>query len=293
MPKPKRHIVAWGAGALLPLGLGLAANIASPAGATTAVSSGAAPSSGAVASAGAVTSGGASATEASTVNIIAATDAIPRIGLDGPGDEVSDTWAKPVPNKSKLGSCGWFGAAGSDKETNHRKNRTDLPKEYHAVAFSAVMDLDWPHEATTRRDKWTKAQLDQIAPFEGEALTVTGFIAALKPQGQSGEATNCNQTGESNTDWHIALVGEAGDPESKSMVVEVTPRIKQRHPNWTPTQLKPFVGAPDSVRVSGWLLFDPVHKGHLNKYRATLWEIHPIHRIEVFRGGAWHDVDAP
>ena len=38
---------------------------------------------------------------------------------------------------------------------------------------------------------------------------------------------------------------------------------------------------------SGWLLFDPVHKGHLGTFRASLWEIHPITKIEVFRNGQW------
>lgn len=32
---------------------------------------------------------------------------------------------------------------------------------------------------------------------------------------------------------------------------------------------------------------DPAHKGHLGKLRATLWGIHPITKIEVFRDGKW------
>jgi hypothetical protein len=45
--------------------------------------------------------------------------------------------------------------------------------------------------------------------------------------------------------------------------------------------------SPDPVRISGWLLLDPVHKGHLGVYRSTLWEIHPITKIEVFKNGQW------
>jgi hypothetical protein len=93
------------------------------------------------------------------------------------------------------------------------------------------------------------------------------------------------------SDWHIALVGNYGDPESEAMVVETTPRIKKNHPAWIPDNLKPLVGTADSVRVSGYLLLDPVHKGHLGKYRRTLWEIHPIHRIEYWRSGQWFDLD--
>jgi hypothetical protein len=223
--------------------------------------------------------------------LIAADKAIARAGINNPASEVLETWSKPAPNKSKLGSCGWYGSEGADKETNLRKNRTDLPTQYHTVEFSALTDLQWPREASTRRDRWTSDQLKVIAPYEGEAITVTGFIVALRPQANNSEATNCGEGGEDNTDWHIALVGEFGDKEPEAVVVETTPRIKRHHPNWAPEKLKPYVGQPDSVRVSGYLLFDPVHKGHLGKYRKTLWEIHPIHRIEVWHGGRWADLD--
>ncbi len=270
---PGRPNKAVGAATMLPLALGLAANIT------------------AARPAGSVAASAMDAASMTPAALIAADKAIPRTGLMSPASEVLETWDKPSPNKSHLGICGWFGSKGADKETNRRKNRTDLPAAYHAVAFSALTDLDWPHEATTRRDRWTSEQLAVIAPYEGEALTITGFIVALRPQANNSEATNCGESGEQNTDWHIALVGNSGDLESEAVVVETTPRIKRNHPNWTPTALKPLVGTSDSVRVSGYLLFDPVHKGHLGKYRRTLWEIHPIHRIEVWRAGRWIDLD--
>jgi expansin (peptidoglycan-binding protein) len=30
----------------------------------------------------------------------------------------------------------------------------------------------------------------------------------------------------------------------------------------------------------------------LNKYRETLWEVHPITKIEVFKGGKWVNLDS-
>jgi hypothetical protein len=261
---------------MLPLALGLAAKFAS-----------------ATPTPPVVTATGLDATTLTSAGLLALERKIPRLGIEAPASEVLEEWDKQIPNKSQLEGCTWYGSEGADKETNQRKNRTDLPANYHAVEFSAVMDLEWPKDATTRRDKWTKDQLAVIAPYEGEALTVTGFIVALRPQANNSETTNCGAKGEQNTDWHIALVGDAGDPESQAMVVETTPRIKRLHPNWQPSQLKPFVGTADSVRVSGYLLMDPVHKGHLGKYRRTLWEIHPIHRIEVFDGGRWRDIDDP
>lgn len=264
---------AVGAATMLPLALGLAVNF-----------TGTRP-------AGSVAPSAIDASAMTSPALIAAGKAIPRIGLEAPASELLETWDKPTPNKSRLGSCGWFGTKGADKETNQRKNRTDLPSAYHAVEFSALTDLDWPREATTRRDRWKREQLEVIERYEGEAVTVTGFIVALRPQANNSEATNCGASGEQNTDWHIALVGEHGDPEREAVVVETTPRIKRLHPNWTPAALRSLVGSTDSVRVSGYLLFDPVHKGHLEKYRKTLWEIHPIHRIEIWRARRWIDID--
>jgi hypothetical protein len=60
----------------------------------------------------------------------------------------------------------------------------------------------------------------------------------------------------------------------------------------------------DSVRISGWLMFDPLHYDQMWQYdsaadttgtkaRITLWEIHPITRIEVFKNGTWRSLDTP
>ena len=67
--------------------------------------------------------------------------------------------------------------------------------------------------------------------------------------------------------------------------------MRQAHPKWTPTNLAPWVSAQAPVRISGWTLLDPEHRAHLGKYRSTLWGIHPVTKIEVFKGGPWVDVD--
>lgn len=86
---------------------------------------------------------------------------------------------------------------------------------------------------------------------------------------------------------HVALVAHAGDGEKTAVVVETTPRFYAQHPTWTAPQLASLDDSPTPVRISGWLLLDPVHKGHLNVYRTTLWEIHPVTQIETFKNGQW------
>ena len=70
--------------------------------------------------------------------------------------------------------------------------------------------------------------------------------------------------------------------EATSIVLEPTPRIKKSHPKWTKKNLSTWLNEDLPVRISGWLLFDPQHANHLRKYRSTLWEIHPITKIEVW-----------
>lgn len=218
-----------------------------------------------------------------------------------PAGSVSATWEKPALLRTTFHNgeieCGPFGSVG-DSVTNEQKNRADVPMLYHAVTFDAVGDttrLRFPHGAPTSRVRWTAEQTTFVTPFEGVPVAVVGYIRVIRPQANNRESTNCRLTGEANTDWHVALVRAFGDPESGAVVVEPTPRMKQLHGDrWTRARLRRYENpqsAGDSVRISGFLLMDPAHPGHLGRFRGTLWEIHPVTRIEVFRDGQWRDLD--
>ena len=55
--------------------------------------------------------------------------------------------------------------------------------------------------------------------------------------------------------------------------------------------ISPWTDSDQPVRISGWLFFDSEHGHDLGKRRTTLWEIHPITKIEVFKGGKWISLD--
>jgi hypothetical protein len=201
--------------------------------------------------------------------------------------EISEDWSKPEPvvgtftvNGVKCGPTG--SGEKRDKETNRLKNRTDVPKSYHAVTWHAIADLDYPHPAPKSRENFSPEELAAITKYEGAAVQTIGYLVAIKPQKGNSESCNCGMKGETATDWHIALVEHTGEGEKTSIVVEPTPRIKKKHPNWTKNNLEPWLNEDIPVRISGWLLFDPQHTNHLEKYRSTLWEIHPITKIEVW-----------
>lgn len=202
------------------------------------------------------------------------------------------------------GTCGPDGDPSSDTETNHLKNRVDEPTSTHEVTWAAIKNLPVPHVKTTRK-AWKTADRTlaaaEITPFEGVALTVVGFIVNRVKVENGGEGTNCGFTLDPEVDWHIPLVAHAHDPEKLSIVVETTPRVRKTHPKWTTTVLTPWVNSSDPVRISGWLMFDPDHPSMMydpanpnapKKYRITLWEIHPTTKIEVWKSGAWVDLES-
>ena len=207
---------------------------------------------------------------------------------------IPQNWEKPEPNVTSFhgpdGDCGATGDSG-DTITNARKNRTDLPAQYHTVTWAAIQTLPYPVAGRSLLE-WTPEQIAQIEPYQGIPVAVVGFLAAIKIEDRgTGESTNCHFVNAEEVDWHMPLVEHAGDAEATSIVVETTPRVRQMHPKWTPGVLAPWVKTDAAVRINGWTLLDPEHRAHLGKYRSTLWEVHPITKIEVFKDGQWVDAD--
>jgi hypothetical protein len=237
---------------------------------------------------------------------------VPSAGTGGGGaTAVSSGWDKPAPQDSAFhsaeGDCGETGDGG-DADTNRRKNRIDLPEAYHPVTWDAINTLSYPHGAPRSRMGWTQAQLGQIQPFEGAALSVEGYLYKVKVESSSrnaatgGESTNCHARLAKDVDWHTPLTANVGEAQDVAIIVETTPRVRQGHPNWTTARLRPWtahVGSQPNpnynqqkIRISGWLMLDPEHQDMINGgLRSTLWEIHPITKIEVWDNGQWLDLD--
>lgn len=246
---------------------------------------------------------------------------------NAPAGRIDPSWAQPLLDTLSIRvqgntmTCGPYGD-GVDDGTNLHKNRIDLPATSHAVTVEAIRSL--PDTAlwrfTTRRH-WTAADSLLVTPYEGTAVTVEGYLEIVKPQatsapsgaGKVGEAPNCHSWAEEDTDWHMALVADPSEHEERAVVVEPTPRTKRHNAGWIPTTVEALAvrRTPSSlrneagaarVRITGFLMLDPVHPTHIRGrcttncsgktfYRATLWEVHPVTRIEVFRNGTWVDLN--
>lgn len=217
--------------------------------------------------------------------------------------EISPDWERPVPQGSVFhgqeGDCPETGSGTNfDADTNRRKNRIDIPASYHAVTWDAINNTKFPQGAPKNRGKWTDEQLAAIKDIEGAAVTVEGFLVKVKVEKSSpnatkgGESTNCHFHLADDVDWHMPLTANAGQGEDVAIVVETTPRIRADHPNWTTTNLKDWTGTGKRVRISGWLMLDPEHQDMIDHgQRSTLWEIHPVTKIEVFKDGKFVDLD--
>ncbi len=138
------------------------------------------------------------------------------------------------------------------------------------------------------RHTWPKATREAVEAKEQRAVQVVGYLLKVKLEGQ--ESPNCYSDDPKLRDFHIWLANSPDDDRSDAVVVEVTPRVRGRHESWSLTNLRRFVNQQSRVRISGWLMLDPEHLDQVGKTRATLWEIHPILKIEVWSGNRWREL---
>jgi hypothetical protein len=163
---------------------------------------------------------------------------------------------------------------GGTRTLNRLKNRTQPPDAYAAVTVPELLAL--PGAATDAR-----------------GIVLEGFIVAAKQSGP--ESANCHS--QRDVDFHVSIAADAVTDgraaqaaRAQSVIVEPTP--------WTQHALGLHLRvlqrlARDGarVRIYGWQMFDPQHPDQLGRTRGTLWEVHPVTRIDVWSGGAWRPLD--
>ena len=243
-------------------------------------------------------------------------------------NRIDVAWAKPpivtstIKVKNNSESCSPIGDSADDGTDLH-KNRADVATNPLFITIDAIWSLPdttlWKHK---NRKNWSHDDSLVVMPYEGIPVIVEGYFEIVKPQSNSapapgkqvGEAPNCHSWDELDTDWHIALVADPSEHEERAVVVEPTPRSKRSNPGWTPAAAKALAvrhapsdtrheSSASKVRVTGFLMLDPVHPDHIRGsctgaactaktfYRATLWEVHPVTKIEVWKVDKWVDLN--
>jgi hypothetical protein len=180
--------------------------------------------------------------------------------------------------------------SGGDQVLNRLKNR-DLPApSYTPLSIGEIVaNRPFAAERMGRSDRWRwdSQASESIADWENRGVIVEGYL--LKARQQDPESCNCKD--KRRRDYHLWIASEASDEREASIVAEVSPRLLPAHPNWRLRFLSRLAQNRARVRLSGWLMWDQEHPDQIGKTRGTLWEIHPIHKIEVWSGGRWRSLD--
>jgi hypothetical protein len=175
---------------------------------------------------------------------------------------------------------------GGDPLLNRQKNRDSDPARVEAMDFEKFAALPVERFAQKLpRARWPGWLAKEIAAQEQRAVSLAGFVMAVKSEGA--ESANCGEP--SLHDVHLSLAPAPDAPKAQWVVVEITPRGRERHGEWHLKRLKGLAKRREKVRVSGWLMFDQEHVDKSGKNRLTPWEIHPLTKIEIQRLGLWID----
>jgi hypothetical protein len=193
----------------------------------------------------------------------------------------------PTPVVGTWRGCGPEGNGG-DPQLNRLKNRTD-EGEYQPVTLQQLLALKWPRGIERRdHDRWAREDAAEVARYEGAPAAVEAYLYGAKLMGP--ESCNCDLKDPEARDFHLWITESAGMGRENSMVVEMAPRVRDGKPGWTVANLNQIAQDGRRVRVSGWLMLDPEHPEQLGNTRGTLWEIHPIMRLEYEENGRWIDL---
>ena len=207
------------------------------------------------------------------------------------GTQVLAAAPKPAPVDSEFDGCGPAGSQ-PDYALNRKKNRVDDATSYLPIAWTMVARLPWPGLTDYRfRNQWSRGETQSVARFEGAAVEVEGYLAGYRLE--IPEPPNCYARDARDKDYHMWLSRQTGAPFKESIVVELTPRVRARHPGWTDGHLHALRDAQVRIRVRGWLMLDQMHPEHVGRNRITLWEVHPVMHLDwQTPGGAWVSLDS-
>ncbi len=175
-----------------------------------------------------------------------------------------------------------------DPDLNRRKNR-DVPPETYIARDLSTVTANPPvlmNMGRRARAEWTQEARDAVNEWEGTGASVEGRLIAIRTQGP--ESCNCESSDAVDTHMWIAPKASAS-AKPRSLVVEISPRTEALH-HWDHAKLVALAKQGARVRISGWMLWDEEHGPEVGKSRGTLWEIHPIHKIEVLQNNAWVDL---
>ncbi len=198
-----------------------------------------------------------------------------------------------APRVALLPGCPAEGDRG-DRLLNRLKNRTTAPPTYETLTVDQFLATFTPNLHTPqRRAKIGYAHLRYIEPREQRGITLVGYLVAVNQS--EPESANCHDPVRRDFHVWVAAVAPASPAEGKALraqavIVEPTPPWQAAHDAWRLRVFQRLARDGAAVRISGWAMYDQEHPEQVGKTRATLWEVHPVTKIEVWSGGEWREL---
>ncbi|MGH9392738.1 MAG: hypothetical protein ACRD1E_01085 [Terriglobales bacterium] len=183
-------------------------------------------------------------------------------------------------------------ARGGDVDLYRLKDRIQQAASPQPASVDGIAAYAAPSVLTgLPRARWKQPDLDLAAAHEHQGVMVEGFLLAAVPRGWS--LWNCNNSRWIDVRLWIGASADAG--QRQAIVAVVTPPWQDANAYWDRATLRALAARQPRVRVTGWMLYADDDAVELTRGRRTLWEIHPVTRIEIARpDGSWQElVDLP
>jgi hypothetical protein len=183
----------------------------------------------------------------------------------------------------------------------------DLKVQHGDLTYGSTGPPDPADRAKLKGLATVSANGNAVTLGEGEVVTLDAFVLDAKhddtfPFGFKGEGVNCKNSLLEWNDIHIALGRTASAQECSSATAEIIPHFRpavwdrfDSNSCTMPHVTNPLPVKRLRVRITGQLFFDGSHKpspcsahaGGGNPLRRSVWEIHPVYKIEVFKAGGF------
>jgi hypothetical protein len=151
------------------------------------------------------------------------------------------------------------------------------------MTIAQVNSLPIPRGIPANRRHWSPQIRAYIAGYESRGVAVEGYLLGLNSE--SMEAGNCFRP--DLHDFHLWIGASLTDPYNRALIAEISPRWQAANSAWSKHTLRTLAREHARIRVTGWLMIDQPHTGDIGTARATVWEVHPVTRIDVLNGSDW------
>lgn len=183
---------------------------------------------------------------------------------------------------------------GGNPSTNRLMNRPVEPKSYQPMTVQDVL-LKLPVTLYTPKDRsaFLEKHFEALEATEYKGVALVGHVVDASLAAP--HAANCRSGTRRDIELRLseekpASTADARRLRAQSVVVAVTPSGQERQPAWNLKTLAKLAKNGAKVRVSGWMFYDSERQDELARLRGTLWELHPVTKIEVWKDGSWVDL---